>query len=474
MNVEEVLVSKIATTGKIEDVLAQGIRGDHFADESCRDLFLWMNNHTRRFKTPPSIEAVETKIKETPELRGFEIIHSDDALDYIVERFITNVKRRLGDDMLVELAEALNDANRARDIDLEFLEASRKLATIVPSTRVSRFSDMERRIDEYEKRQQEDKPTGVPFGFPTLDEWTGGIQPHEFVTVSGFSGLGKSTLLMVLAFNAWSEGYTPLYISLEMEAGAILRKFDAMAASLDYTKLKHLGLPKDQLANWREKAQEIRDRVNDIPVIDSIRHCTPDHIFAETVRHKPDIVFVDYLSLMRSSHPSGRGVGMWQIVTEITQDMKQNARTLKIPIVAAAQTNRSGAKDGAELDNIGSSISIVQDSDMVIGLFADDDMKARKEMEIRLRKNRDGRLGEFAAVWDHEKMLFRQKTPKDTFGRAGRKAKEQDERDEPVEKPEAAQEAPEQPTPRKRPRPQLPSQEKEEAAPAPRKRPGRG
>jgi replicative DNA helicase len=112
---------------------------------------------------------------------------------------------------------------------------------------------------------------------------------------------------------------------------------------------------------------------------------------------------------------------MWQSITEITQDLKQVARTLKIPILAAAQTNRAGGKEGAELDNVGGSLSIIQDSDIVVGLFADDEMKAQKEMEIRLRKNRDGKIGEFRAVWDHEKMEYRQKTLKDTYGRSGTK-----------------------------------------------------
>jgi hypothetical protein len=61
---------------------------------------------------------------------------------------------------------------------------------------------------------------------------------------------------------------------------------------------------------------------------------------------------------------------------------------LGVPIIAMAQTNRSGGKDGAELDNVGYSMSIVQDSDIVIGLFADEEMKDAKEMQIRLNKNR--------------------------------------------------------------------------------------
>lgn len=432
MDIERALVSKIVTTGQVEEAVSRGIREDLFADDEARDLFGFLTRHMQKYKTPPSISAVKTELeealvmlKDNKKVRRFptlQIEHVEDALEYVTDRFINLAKRRLANEMVLELAAACDDPERSKDIDLEFLEVSRKLATLVPSTKVSKFKEgMEARIDAYEKRAKDDVSLGVPFGFPTLDSLTGGMQAHEFITVAGFSGLGKSTFLMVTAFNAFMQGYTPLYISLEMEAGAILRKWDAMAASLDYSKMKQLKLPPDQLDNWRDRAREIQEKVGEIPVIDSIRGCTPTNIYAETVRHKPDVVIVDYLSLMRSSHPSARGTSLWQAITEITQDLKQNARTLKIPVLAAAQTNRGGAKEGAELDNIGNSISIVQDSDIVIGLFADDEMKQRQEMEIRLNKNRDGGLQKFKAVWDHENMIFRQKDFSDEFGRGGAK-----------------------------------------------------
>jgi replicative DNA helicase len=410
MNTEQALINKVISTGQLEEAISRGVRADLFADEEARDMFEYLTEHARTYKSPPSSTAVQN------DREGWTIEHSQEPLDYLIDKFIILCKRRLSQEALIELAKLTEDPKEGPHLDLHFLEISRRLATLVPSTKVARFSDMDKRVSEYEEKVKEGKTIGVPFGFPTLDHWTGGIQSHELVTVAGFSGLGKSTMLMALAFNAWSQGRTPLYISLEMEAGAILRKFDAMAATLDYAKIKQLQLPDDQIQNWRLTAENISDNTHDIPVIDSIRGCTPDHIFAETVRHKPDIVFIDYLSLMRSSRAS-RHASMWQSLTEITQDLKQNARTLGIPIVAAAQTNRSSGKDGAELDNIGYAMSVVQDSDIMIGLFADDEIKERREMEIRLNKNRDGRLGKFIAKWDHEHMNFRELTMKDKFGK---------------------------------------------------------
>ena len=416
MDVERALVSKIITTGQLETALARKVRSDLFYDDECREVFDYLSDYATRYNVPPSLEAVK---EDHPK---FDIEHVQDPLDALIDRFIKLAKRRLANEMVVELAAACDDPERAENIDLEFLEVSKKLAMLVPSTEYARFNEMGKRIDEYEQRKAEGKQRGIPFGFPSLDAWTGGIKDHQLVTVAGFTGTGKSTLLKVCAFNAWSANYTPLYFSLEEDAAEIYERLDAMAAGIDYAKLRQLQLPEEQMKNWREYAEKLRDRdvERDIPVIDAGRNVTPDLVYAEMVRHKPSIVIIDYLSLMRSSSPS-RQTSLWQSLTEITQDLKRIARTMKIPIFAAAQTNRSGGKDGAELDNIGYSLSVNQDSDIVIGLFTDEAMKEQNEMEIRLNKNRRGRLGKFTAIWNHEDAIFREKTELDRFGKSGSK-----------------------------------------------------
>lgn len=412
MDIERALVSKIISTGQLEDAISKGIREDLFADDECRDKFLAIIKHNRSYGSPPSLKAFQS---EHPD---FDLDLVQDPLAYIIDKFNIMAKRRLAQEMVLDLAEATKDPDKGESIDLYFLEASRKLATLVPSTEVHNFvGDMEKRIADQEKMQKEGKTPGIPFGFPTLDKLTGGILPHEFNTVAGFSGFGKSTMLKAVAFNVWFNGKTPLIVTLEEEKTIVAQQFDAMAASLDLVKMRQLGLAPEDFDRWKKIRDQLRETTAEIPIIDNLRYATPDAIFAETVRHKPDLVIVDYISLMRSGRPGQRGVSMWQSITEITQDLKQNARTLMIPILAAAQTNRSGGKDGAELDNIGNSISIIQDSDKVIGLFADDEMKERKEMEIRINKNRRGPLGKFKARWDHSTQEFRELQMQDLFKR---------------------------------------------------------
>ena len=404
MDIENALVSKLITTGKLESAISRGVVAEHFADEEAREIFTYLLSYSRRYGTSPSTNAVKTEYED------YEVIQISDSLDFLLDQFTVSCKRRCGNELLEELMHLAADKDESKQIDMHLVEASRKIITLFPSTEVDDFLDMDQRVKQYEIDKLEGKPTGLPWGFPKLDRWTGGLQSHEFATVAGFSGLGKSTFLKKVGISVWEHDAVPLYVTLEEESKAILRKFDAMIANLDYRSIKNLNLPEEQLEHWSKIAAKIKKKGISLPVSANMRNCTPDMIYAETLRHKPDLVIIDYISLMRSNR-ANKGASLWQTVTEITQDLKQNARVLGIPILAAAQTNRSGGKDGAELDNIGNSISIVQDSDIVIGLFADETMRENKTMEIRLRKNRDGALGQFEAVWDHERMIFREKGP---------------------------------------------------------------
>jgi len=423
MDIERALISKIVATGRLDSVVGKGISTDMFADEDCRDLFDYILANARIHKKPPSMEAAR---HDKPE---FEFYHVEDSIEWVINRFSQQVKKRMAHDLVLQLTEAIVDPKQVDNIEGVFFEAAREIATVVPSEEVRKFSDIDQRREDYVKRAIEGEQLGIPFGFPRLDDMTGGILPWEFVTCAAFSGVGKSTLLRAVSFNVYSspDDRNGLYVSLEENADGILSRFDAMATHLSYKKMKQLGLDEQELEQWDKAARAIRKKMNkrDIWVLDKIRPCTPDRIFAEITRHGPDICFIDYLSLMRSSHPS-RQSSMWQSLTEITQDLKQAARVLEVPILAAAQTNRSGAKDGADLDNIGYALSVVQDSDIVLGLHADEDMKREKRMEIRVRKNREGPLGQLKCIWDHEKMVFRQEDQTDRFGRPGAKVNAKD------------------------------------------------
>jgi replicative DNA helicase len=397
MDFERKLINAVSQRSNVESLLLSGIREEHFADEENRDIFLYMTEHFRKYKTSPSLEVVKEAFPE----HLFET--EQDTLQYLKDEFLKVVKRRYAMIAVHELADAIDNKDLVGDIDSLFLEKSRELATIVPVQDLSKFSDMDKRILAYESG--EDIVDGIFMGIPDFDFLTSGIQPHEYITISGFSGTGKSTLAQWMLFNAYMQGKTPMYISLEMEAKALLRKWDTMAMNFEYHRLKRQRLSDEDVVRWKETANRVRNADNDIIILDDVSGCTVDRVYAELTRYQPDILCIDYITLMDTSRSAG-GTQMWEKVVTLTRQLKQTSRTLGIPIIGVAQTNRSGYQTGAQLDNIAFSQSIVNDSDIILGLHADDEMKKNNRMTVRLLKNRDGRTDETDLLWKMDTMEF--------------------------------------------------------------------
>jgi replicative DNA helicase len=180
-----------------------------------------------------------------------------------------------------------------------------------------------------------------------------------------------------------------------------------MVNELSYMELKSHQVDESKRQQLKDKAKELKknleEKKTDIFVMDDVRSCTVDRIYAELVKWKPDIACIDYISLMDSRTKYGT---VWEKTMYITQNLKQIARNLKIPIIGVAQTNRASFQDGAQMDNVAGSISIIQDSDIVLGLFSDQEMKREKRMQIRMLKNRDGMTDNTDLKWDLSTMTF--------------------------------------------------------------------
>lgn len=414
MDAERQLVARAAHSGHVDQMLSRGVDPSHFADDECRGIWEWMRDHTMKYKSAPSLKLVREQFPG----HNFEIV--SDSTDWVIDQFIKNVKRRLAAEALKDIATAWDDDTQVGNIDEIFLERARELSQVVPAKRVSQFSNMKERIKAYHDMRLLGKPLGIPFGIPAIDSATLGLQRHELVSIAGWQGTGKTTLMLQMLFSAYLAGENTLLISLEMEGDAVMRKLDVMATNIEYHAVKAGTLGDPDLAKWETMAEKASKASTEIHVIDDIGRCTVDRVYAEMVKYNPGVTGVDYISLMHTRE----GQAMWEKITYLTGALKQTTRALKSPIIAACQTNIAGAEGGAALSNIAYSRSIGQDSDLVFGLNQDAEMKQNKRMDVMLLKNRDGKNVDVKMHWDMETMEFWEVGVLDSFTRSPKESKD--------------------------------------------------
>jgi replicative DNA helicase len=374
VDIERALLSKALATGELAELVARGIEYDHFADEDLGDLYDWATDVMAKHVHPPSMAA------SREEFPDFKPLLTKDPLSWHIERFVRRVKERMAVELVRNYHDQLEDPNEIDEIELRALEMARQLTEVVPSPKARRFSEGKARKEEYERRKKKDIIHGIPLGIPTFDKLTLGTQPHELVIWGGPPGGGKTTGLQYSSMHGYMHGETVLFVSLEVEAEQILRKFDTMLTNIRYHALKALDLNPDEEEKWHEileRAEEEKAH-RDIIIVDDIRNCTVDKVAAQQIRYKPGLVVVDYLEEMRTP----RNVAGWEGVAANGRGLKQQARTTRTPYITATQLNREGETAYQSAQKI---------ADMLIVLVPpDEDDEDPTTMKLLLRKYRDG------------------------------------------------------------------------------------
>jgi replicative DNA helicase len=232
--------------------------------------------------------------------------------------------------------------------------------------------------------------TGVLFPWITLHRLTGGMHPGDFVVYSARSTVGKSWSLVYTACEAAMAGMHVRYLSLEMPARQLVERIHTVLGNQLGYRISHTGLHQKSVDKklYKKLLADLQDKVpGRIDVVDSTSgRITPNNLGGGGVR--PDLVIVDYLQLMGNSD-GRRAVDDWRAMASISNQCKEQAIALGLPVLAAAQLNRDGARSRAmpTIAELAQSDSIGQDADVVIMQRR---MGTGPVMRYHIAKNRHG------------------------------------------------------------------------------------
>ena len=202
--------------------------------------------------------------------------------------------------------------------------------------------------------------TGVPSGFPMLDEKTGGFQNSDLIIVAGRPSQGKTAL--------HPEKRTSVAIfSLEMSEQQLIVRMLSAEARVNAHQLRTGKLPDE---NWKYLSRnvgrlaEAKIFIDDTPALSILElRAKARRLKAE---HEIGLVVVDYLQLVqgpKSAESREREISM------ISRSLKALAKELNIPVVALSQLNRAleaRSDKRPVLADLRESGALEQDADVVI------------------------------------------------------------------------------------------------------------
>jgi replicative DNA helicase len=230
------------------------------------------------------------------------------------------------------------------DAEMAIDRAEQILFSLTQRRRAREFVPISEVLDKYFNEidlihQNRGQTFGVPTGFTKLDELTGGLQRSDLVVLAARPGMGKTSFALNIAAHAAMKNNVPVGIfSLEMSKDQLVQRLICSHAGIDSQRLRNGFIQDDEWAKIAQTIGELSEApiyIDDTPGIPVMELRTKARRLQ--AEHDLGFVIVDYLQLMQGRRTENRV----QEVSDISRSLKELARELNIPVLAASQLNRS-------------------------------------------------------------------------------------------------------------------------------------
>lgn len=387
-NPEILLISSVIQTGDIQTPSAAGITSEHF--HSHRHEWEWIERFVVKYRKVPDKATFRSQFSDFPLLKTTDVDHGVEVVEKAHLRYLLSSTLREATSLLVddEPEDALGLIHTA------LTGFSGSMGTRDGRSDVLReFSPF---LEEAKRRIEASTAlgySGVTFGFDTLNDRTGGLHPGDLAIWAARLGQGKTWMLCKVAAEAILSGKRVVFVSLEQPRSQIVfRIHTLLAKSLGYS-LRHRDLMQGtnvDVGDYQSFLMALPDLVPDsasLYIADPTRGRASTYTLATLMEHHdPDLLILDYLTLMQTDSDE------WQGVAKLSKETKLVASQYGVPILAAAQINREGdgGKRPPSAKNLAQSDAIGQDADVIVTMKKD----SPSVMQLLLAKNRSGQDGQ--------------------------------------------------------------------------------
>lgn len=356
--------------------------GEALSEQAMLDF---IRNHVLLYRVLPS-PAV---------LAGAQIDYSD--TDQPPEFYVQELKKRSVFNAFKKFDTTIKPIIM-KDFDLDKVyEAinvfSNQVSYINMSDKFKTLSELGREIEQQIDARKSGAPeVFIPFGWPTLDGLTGGMAGGDLAYFIARPGIGKTNVLSYTAHHAWSQGFSPMLLTMEMTDVQIARRIYGVQGQFNPDAVRR-GIPDVEVERRLGAAIQTFDNGAPFHIICGQTRQTVESITALIDELQPDVVYIDAAYLVSMNGPSQK---TWEKLAAVSERLKQVAITRNIPIIMTVQFNREAAKGKRyELDTIAGSDAIGQLGSVIISIREGDEPYTDSRRTLNIIKNREGGVAEF-------------------------------------------------------------------------------
>lgn len=241
--------------------------------------------------------------------------------------------------------------------------------------------------------------TRIPTGVPGLDDavfggWNGG----NLIVMASRPSVGKSAIMLQMAVEAGRAGFPATVYSLEMPNTEMGQRLGCSTGEISQGDIGNDDVVKH--LDWG-KVERAISKLDTIPVYFNTRLRTMDEICNDIMlqhqRGRCSVAFIDHLHIISGNN---NRLTSYQQISERTRRFKLLAMECGIPVVLLCQLNRMSETENRppNLRDLRDSGSIEQDADIVLMLSRHTNSRADPNIDMFIRKNRQGRADVLVAL----------------------------------------------------------------------------
>ena len=243
-------------------------------------------------------------------------------------------------------------------------------------------------VDNYVRKLNE-KPKYIPSGIPVLDKHLH-LAPGNLFIIGGRPSAGKTALSLQMACEMARRGLRVCYFSLETGPDTLAARIIANRLAVPLADVKNKSVPQSDLDSLAD--------LHKLPLfIRSASGKGVGWVKAQAQRMQAQVVFIDYLQLLRQAGSKDR----YTAVTQLSMDLHELAQGTGILVIALAQLNRNAAHAAPSTADLKESGQLEQDADAILLLSSDGEA-----YQCILAKNKEGRVGEVPLTFDKTRQRF--------------------------------------------------------------------
>lgn len=410
------------------------IQPGYFESAVHRYVVKVMFAYYKKFKTPPTLAAIEVEIvEECVRLKHSEALKEQllevaraaaeaDLAEskWITKRMIDFAKKSAAKQIAIDLVTMIQTMEAKGEGDFDKIGPQiRKLAAIGATG--GRGTDLNEGIENLPKRLQEgsmySRGWKVPLGLRGID-WSidGGMSAGEIVFICAPPGAGKSTLLVGAAAAAIDAECNVMIFTMELkEDDYELRLHQRMTGVGKQHIIQNSMRYADRLPWMRERTNKVHVKIKYYPpntaTVDVLRS-----YFSRVKAESPDngrpwVIILDYVEKLRMGDPEK--VQTWELIGMVVDDLIAFGYEYGAPVVTASQINRQGyakvsRSDGRKhtsKEDIASSWKKVEAADIVLMFDQSELEKANGVARLRVEKCRRGKDGYTVSLRDERPIM---------------------------------------------------------------------